>query len=169
MATQAVVRYLSEDEAKSVRERKRVVVDRELDRLIEKHGSITVNLVLDSARREKSALHRYFDWDDGVAAEKWRRVQALQLIMASKMVAQLVEQNDRPVPAIAEHAHVRRLVSAFSGQGFTMRADALADEEQRKALVNRHVEKLRSWLRATIDIAELEPIRKKITRALPRS
>lgn len=37
-------------------------------------------LVVDSARDENSPLHPHFDWDDTVAAEKWRVEQARDLI-----------------------------------------------------------------------------------------
>jgi len=169
MAKKAIVRYVSDEEMQHVRERKRVIVDKELDRLAsENEGTITVDLVLESARASGSPLNRYFDWDDGRAAEKWRRVQALQLIMASKMVAQLIKQNDEPVAAIAEHAEVRRLVNAFQGEGFRMRPEILSDQEQRQAIIKRHIERLRSWLRATIDLAELEPIRTLVAKVLPK-
>lgn len=36
--------------------------------------------VVDAARDSKSPLHRFFEWDDGVAAEAFRLVQARNLI-----------------------------------------------------------------------------------------
>lgn len=36
--------------------------------------------VLDAARHPDSELHQYFEWDDDVAAEQYRRLQAGQLI-----------------------------------------------------------------------------------------
>jgi hypothetical protein len=38
--------------------------------------------VLDAARHPDSDLHQYFEWDDTVAAEKYRRRQAVDLIGA---------------------------------------------------------------------------------------
>lgn len=42
--------------------------------------SVTPEQVLEKARDEKSELHKYFEWDDSIAAEKYRLYQARQLI-----------------------------------------------------------------------------------------
>lgn len=43
--------------------------------------SITPEQVLDAARSEKSIMHQFFEWNDSVAAEKYRKIQAQQLIL----------------------------------------------------------------------------------------
>lgn len=42
--------------------------------------SITPQNVLEKARNKKSELHKCFEWDDNVAAEKYRLSQARQII-----------------------------------------------------------------------------------------
>ena len=42
--------------------------------------SITPQNVLEKARNKKSELHKCFEWDDSVAAEKYRLSQARQII-----------------------------------------------------------------------------------------
>lgn len=161
MATEIV--YLP-TEQKS--ERKAVVVDRELERLYRKHKTITVELLLGEAAKPKHPLHSYFEWDDAAAADKYRRVQCYSMIMASKFVVQLVQDGKASPALIKDKTRVRRLVSAFRGEGFKMRNEALADDDMRKAIVETKKSALRSWCNSTIDIPELEPLRLAIQKHL---
>lgn len=147
------------------RERKMVVVDRELEKLYLKHKTITVEVVLEEAAKPKHPLHSYFEWDNATAADRYRKVQAYALIMASKFVVQLVQDGKAPT-LIKDKARVRRLVSAFRGEGFKMRNEALADDEMRKAIIETKKGVLRSWCNNTIDIPELEPLRVAIQKHL---
>lgn len=144
------------------RERKGVVVDRELEKIYDTHGVVSVDTVLSEAASATSPLHSYFEWDDKAAGEKYRRVQAYSLIMASKFVVQLVNNGSVEVRTIKETANVRRLVSAFRGDGFRMRKDVLANSEMRTAVVESKKSVLRSWCKSTIDISELQPLREII-------
>lgn len=49
------------------------------------HGRLTPQIVLDVARAPEHPLHSRFEWDDAVAAEKWRREQAHDLIQSVKI------------------------------------------------------------------------------------
>lgn len=52
-----------------------------IDRLAEIHGGIiSPRDVVDAAKNEASPLHPYFEWDDSVAAEKFRLGQARTLM-----------------------------------------------------------------------------------------
>ena len=54
--------------------------------LAEKHGgTITPEIVLEEAKRKKSALHGFFCWDNTAAAEQYRRIQAAALIRRVKV------------------------------------------------------------------------------------
>ena len=41
---------------------------------------VTPEQVVEAARDESSELHKCFDWDDQIAAEKWRKQQARQIL-----------------------------------------------------------------------------------------
>jgi hypothetical protein len=149
------------------RERKAVVVERELDRIYQKRRVVTVDVVLGDARNPKSPLHSYFEWDDAVAGERYRRAQATAMIMASKYVAQLVENEKKAGKGkTVDAARVRRLVNAFRGEGFKLRTDVLKDQETRDALIEKKRAVLRSWCDSVIDIQELTPIREAILKVL---
>lgn len=49
------------------------------------HGTLTPEAVVDAARDSSSPLHSRFEWDDGVAGEAYRRVQAAGLIRSVKI------------------------------------------------------------------------------------
>lgn len=164
MATALEAVYLPTTEAK--RERKQVVIDAELEKLYAKHKTITVDLVLEEAAKPKHPLHSYFEWNDKAAADKYRKVQCYAMIMASKFVVQLVQDGKAAPGLVKDKAKVRRLVSAFRGEGFKMRNEALADDDMRKAIVETKKSVLRSWCKSTIDIPELEPLRTAIQRHL---
>ena len=148
------------------RERKSVVIDKELERIYKRHKTVTVEVVLREAAKDDHPLHSYFEWDDKIAGQKFRTVQAYSMILASKFTVQLISNGDTNKRQIQGSAKVRRLVSAFRGEGFTMRVDALKDAESRTAIIENKRSQLRSWCESVIDIAELEPLRKKILASL---
>lgn len=151
---------------KEKRERKSVVIDRELEKIYKKHKVVTVEVVLSEAAKTTNPLHSYFEWDDKAAAQKYRTVQAYSLIMASKFVVQLVENGETTPRKVKGSAQVRRLVSAFRGEGFKLRTDALKDAESRAAIVETKRSQLRSWCASVIDIDELAEIRQSILAKL---
>lgn len=151
---------------KEKRERKSVVIDRELEKIYKKHKVITVEAVLAEAAKPSHPLHSYFEWDDAAAGQKYRTVQAYSLIIGSKFVVQLVENGQTTPRQVKEAANVRRLVSAFRGEGFKLRTDALKDAESRAAIVETKRSQLRSWCDSVIDISELSEIRQSILAKL---
>lgn len=62
------------------------VVQEVLEGLLEEHGEITPELVVDAARPADSPIHSQFEWDDSVAAEAHRRGQARKLIRKVRVV-----------------------------------------------------------------------------------
>ena len=160
--------YRKKEEAGIQREKKLVVVERELDRINEATGSVSPQKVLEVARNPENPLHRYFEWDDTKAAEKYRRSQATYLIMASKYVAVLKAHEKLPAlpPSASETVQVRRLIPLSRGGGHVERERALADEGARKYTIEVKLGRLRGWCREASDIEELTPIREAIERAM---
>jgi hypothetical protein len=58
---------------------------RELKRL-QRLGRLQPPEIVEAARPEEAPLHQAFEWDDGVAAEEFRLIQARQLIRAVQVV-----------------------------------------------------------------------------------
>jgi len=69
----------------------------ELKRLEDRRGRLTAPAVLEEAADPSSPLHLWFDWDDTMAAAKWRLEQARELIRSVKM---LIVVEEREIPAV---------------------------------------------------------------------
>lgn len=52
----------------------------EMCKRLETEGRLTAKNLLDENRPEDAPLHKAFEWNDGVAAEKWREQQARHII-----------------------------------------------------------------------------------------
>lgn len=63
---------------------------------LSRDGNLTPAALVDASRAEDAPLHGEFEWDDGVAAEAYRRTQAGYLIRSIEVV---VERGSEPVRA----------------------------------------------------------------------
>lgn len=53
------------------------IIGEQISELMNRNNNkITPNLIVDTARNKKNPLHKYFEWNDSVAGEKWRLQQA---------------------------------------------------------------------------------------------
>lgn len=69
----------------------------ELAAIYREHSKLTSELVVDVARDSRHPLHNRFEWDDSVAGEKYRQVQASELIRSVKVkFAPTPEGDERP-------------------------------------------------------------------------
>jgi len=57
----------------------------ELTGIYQKYGELTPQAVVDEARPETAPLHNRFEWDDALAGEAFRRVQAGELIRSVRI------------------------------------------------------------------------------------
>ena len=58
----------------------------ELQGIYDQYGRLTPAVVVDEARPKRHPLHRFFEWDDKVAGEEYRKEQARDLIRSVKIV-----------------------------------------------------------------------------------
>jgi hypothetical protein len=70
------------------------VAGQELQRIHEENGTLRSQSVVDAARPEEAPLHPAFEWDDSVAGEQFRNIQARSLIKTVQIVR---EENDEEV------------------------------------------------------------------------
>lgn len=57
----------------------------ELTGIFRRHGDLAPQIVVDEARPAGAPLHNRFEWDDSIAGEKYRLVQAAQLIRSVRI------------------------------------------------------------------------------------
>ena len=95
----------------------------------EEHGRLTPKIVVDAARPENHPLHGSFEWDDSVAAEKWREEQASWMIRHVKITYKVDET--------APSATVRAFHAAYhpeTGHAYNPIEEILEDPFQRQLL-----------------------------------
>jgi polyhydroxyalkanoate synthesis regulator phasin len=118
-------------------------------------GKLTPEELVNASRDEESPLHGMFEWDDTIAAEKYREVQARKIIRSVEIV-----MTDSPVPQRAfqtvEHKTYRRIETV------------MGSEEMRRILLNNAKKELDAFRRKYSRLTELamvfEAIEKTITQ-----
>lgn len=152
-----LARYV--EKTSSLREKKSVVVERELTAIYKKHDGLTPEIILSEAAAPDHPLHNNFEWDDSKAGHKYRLVQATQMILASKFVCVLQEQHG-DVPQIV--GTVRKLLPESRGGKFRMRNEVIEKADTRALFVERKRSELKTWCRSVVDVSELDATRKAI-------
>lgn len=80
-----------------------VKVHEELQTLEER----TPDAIVELARNENSVLHDLFDWDDKIAADKWRKQQA-RIISCNLIVEKHDDKRDKPIELRLYHMSEKR-------------------------------------------------------------
>jgi hypothetical protein len=73
----------------------RSVVTAELARIVEEHGNLEPQIVVQAARPKNSPLHELFEWDNKVAGDKYRLGQARTLI---RIVREEIGEDENGLP-----------------------------------------------------------------------
>lgn len=63
-------------------------VGEKLEEITQRYGAVTNKNFVEESRPEDSTTHSLFEWNDSIAAEKWRLDQARRIIGAVKIVVQ---------------------------------------------------------------------------------
>lgn len=117
----------------------------ELQKLYDREGELTPELVLQEAGRPESPLREHFTWDDTEAAARWRLHQAHQLIQKVKI---------RVRTSPDQTVRVRAFVHAPDRDSYVPTDEALSDDGIRDLVmdqVKRDIEALRNKYKALID------------------
>jgi hypothetical protein len=124
-------------------------------------------VIVEGARARRHPLHRYFEWDDGIAAEQWRRKQAMDMMLSVRILQVMKEAGKRPPTPITTVA-IRDLLPGPGplGSGFVERSKVLSDEDTRGRFVERKLGELLSWCRSVCDVDELREIRETIEQLI---
>lgn len=134
------------------------VAGEELEKIEAKYGELTNENVLKAARAKSSKLHPCFEWDDKIAAEKYRLHKAGQLI---RSVTVVIEE--------AESKEVRAFVNISdepTGRYINIQA-ALSEEDTKAVVLARAYAELRAFQKKYQDLTELSAVFKAIADVLP--
>lgn len=109
-------------------------------------GILTPKNVVDEARPEDSPLHPEFEWDDAIAAEKWREKQAHLLIIHTIKIEEPESSSSIPIKAF----HVTVEKSHYEPIDIIMK-----DETKRSVLLENAKRELISFKKKYSTLSEL--------------
>lgn len=111
-------------------------------------NSITPEQVLEKARNdENSELHKCFEWNDGIAAEKYRLIQARKIIINLAYIPK--EKTDEPVRCF----QITRRKSVYMPT-----KKFLVNNDEYQDLLKRAKVELESFKRRYATLSELETV-----------
>lgn len=111
-------------------------------------NSITPEQVLEKARNdENSELHKCFEWNDGIAAEKYRLIQARKIIINLAYIPK--EKTDEPVRCF----QITREKSVYMPT-----KQFLVNNDEYQDLLKRAKVELESFKRRYATLSELETV-----------
>lgn len=93
-------------------------------------GVVTKEAFLDASRPEESPTHSMFEWDDSIAAEKYRLSQSNKIIGALQIIYDEPKGNERSVSAFVNVKSERKAE-------YKNIVDALSDRETRELVLER--------------------------------
>ena len=129
------------------------IVGEELCRIYTDKGQLKPTDVVDESRPESAPLHPCFEWDDEVAAEKYREVQAGNLIRSITVVHETPEH---------EPVEVRAFVKPI--MTYAPIEVVINSEEQMAALLKSALAELKAFEKKYVTLSNLEPIFKEIKK-----
>lgn len=117
------------------------IAKRELDRIERETGALMPEEVVRRAKSKSSPLHRHFDWNDTVAACKWRLMQATQLILSVRLTGE-------------DGVSHRQFVNIGYGNGFASMERVRQNPAIAEQVVKAAHDEIDDWVRRYQDIAE---------------
>ena len=128
-------------------------VGNELEALQEKLGPLTPDQVVEAARKKRSAMHRAFEWDDTKAAIMGRRAQAVNLLGGIVVIIEDCEPIRRFIKVVTSPVDPADRIA-----GYVTLVSAMADKDQRNAILDRAKQELASFARKYKGLKELASV-----------
>lgn len=136
---------------------------KEFERIEKENGKVTAENLLDSARPKNSIMHDCFEWNDTEAAEKYRLLEAKNVI--NQLVKVVIEKDSE------QPREQRAYVNINPQRGFGSKGDyisierAMSEEETRKIVLKRALEELSAYKRKYQEFSELSKVFSAIDEA----
>lgn len=108
---------------------------------------ITPQEVLEKAKDKNTELHKCFEWNDGIAAEKYRLIQARKIILNLVIV-----QKDKEQPPLRTF-HITTEKGVYQPATFFMK-----QEDEYASLLKRALSELEAFKRKYRTLSELEEV-----------
>lgn len=138
------------------------IVGEHFEKLCEEHGEVTSKNLLESARPKDSCVHDCFEWNDGIAAEKYRLSQASDMITNLVKVAMIEnEEKQKTYPAFVNVSEKHTETGSYISTEV-----ALSNEKTRRIVLNRALTELKIFKKKYSDLNELSGVFNAIDTAL---
>ena len=128
------------------------VIGGEVDRLCGEVDTLSREELVEAAKPSSSPLHDYFEWDDGVAAEMYRKKQAGHMFRSIYIVR---EEEEEPIRA---YQPVKIKVNSHEERGYVTLKRVLSEKELLEQVRHRAFQELRSWQRRYRQYEALQPL-----------
>lgn len=125
---------------------------------------ITPQNVVDLARSEDSVIHNDFEWDDSIAGEKFRCIQARDMIRSFVLIREepqkivtdknITFENPEPYPA----SHLRALHTTSRPHEYAPVEYFVENQDEYQILLGKAIAELEAFKRKYAMIAELEDV-----------
>lgn len=112
-------------------------------------GKLTAEELVNVSRDEDSPLHSMFEWDDSIAAEKYRETQAYKIIRSVEVVIE-----SSPIP--------QRAFETVEHKAYQRIERIMATEDMRKILLENAKRELQAFKRKYSRLNELAKVFKAI-------
>lgn len=147
-----------------------------LNRIEQTEGQVTKESFLDYSRDENSETHSLFEWDDSIAAEKYRLATAGKII--SQLEVTIIHEDTQPREITAQietEEPQERKISAFVniapkapavGATYYNVSRAMSDADTRKQVLKNALSELQAFerkYRNFTEFAELFEVIKRVT------
>lgn len=130
-------------------------VGEHIENLQKQNGIVTSESLLDSARPVDSAIHDCYEWDDTVAAEKYRIVQSGNII--KNLVKVSVLDDGKQEKTVRAYVNIAPKDKFTSGK-FIDVDTALSNEETRKIVLHKALEELKTFQKKYEDLNEFAKV-----------
>lgn len=115
--------------------------------------NLTPENVVELARNENSVLHSMFEWDDSIAAEKYRKAQASRIIVSLQV--NVIADDEKP-------KQVRAFVTTQQNTKFEPIEKVVSDTDKYALLLERAYNELNSIKHKYETLTEIQELLKDI-------
>ena len=133
-----------------------------IEELCRKYGEVTPQILVDDARPEDALMHPLYEWNDSIAAEKYRLGQSRRITNDLIVVRVSYEEPELPEPAKAFVSIKPRNESA----SYKPIVEALSDEDTKKQVIENARMELDSYTRKYRNLVDLVPILEEMIERL---
>ena len=144
--------------ARNLPKKIRAAIEAEVKALISRNGTLTPNRVLEAAKDKRTALHKYFEWDDKKAGHAYRLEQARQLIRSVECEVTVYDRGVRCV------ALVRTPNVPASRQSYSSVERLRENRADARAALEYEMDRAESYLNRCLVLAEVFKLKPEFER-----